>query len=412
VCEPFKKGEKMKNKISFLFMIVLILIPFVAAQNEVDLYMFYGKTCPHCRAESRFLDSIEGKYPTLNIHRFEVSEKENILLWQKMCEICHTQPFGVPMIFIGGEHFTGFSENMAPDIEKAIKHCIETECPNPEEKLGIAEKKSEETKETAKLPHIETKNQASKEASKMDVPIIGEIDAKKIALGPFTFFIALIDGFNPCTMWVLSFLLALLIHVHDRKKILVVGSVFLCAVFMIYFLFMTAWLNLFLYLGYIDMIRIIIAIIAILAGLINMKDFFWFKKGISLTISNRFKPKLFEKMRNVVKEESLMLTVIGTIVLASFASLIELPCTSGFPALYTKILSMQGFKGLGYYFYIMLYCIFYIIPLTVIIALFAYFMKGEKMTEKHGRILKLIGGLIMLVLGLILLVNPNILMFG
>jgi len=175
---------------------------------------------------------------------------------------------------------------------------------------------------------------------------------------------------------------------------------------------MTAWLNLFLYLGYIDMIRIIIAIIAILAGLINMKDFFWFKKGISLTISNRFKPKLFEKMRNVVKEESLMLTVIGTIVLASFASLIELPCTSGFPALYTKILSMQGFKGLGYYFYIMLYCIFYIIPLTVIIALFAYFMKGEKMTEKHGRILKLIGGLIMLVLGLILLVNPNILMFG
>ena len=175
---------------------------------------------------------------------------------------------------------------------------------------------------------------------------------------------------------------------------------------------MSAWLKLFLYLGYINAIRIIIAIIAILTGLINMKDFLWFKKGVSLTISNKFKPKLFEKMRSVVKEESVVLTILGTVVLAAFASLIELPCTSGFPAIYTKILSMQGFQGVSYYFYIMIYCLIYIIPLTVVIALFAFFMKGEKMTEKHGKILKLIGGIIMLVLGLILLINPNLLMFG
>jgi len=387
----------MKCKLLFLLMIVLISIPFVIAQNKVDLYFFYGKTCPHCRAEREFLDSIESKYPTLTVHEFEVSKKENIILWEKMCEVCNTQPFGVPMTFIGGEHFTGFSSSIAPDIEEAIKLCTKTECPNPAEKIRMTKIEPEDDK---------------KESSDMNIPVIGKIDAKKISLAPFTFFIALIDGFNPCTMWVLSFLLALLIHVHNRKKILIVGTVFLFVVYIIYFLFMTAWLNLFLYLGYIDMIRIIIAIIAILAGLINMKDFLWFKKGISLTISDKFKPKLFEKMRTVVKEESLVLVIIGTVVLASFASLIELPCTSGFPAIYTKILSMQGFKGLSYYFYIMIYCIVYIMPLTVIIGLFAYFMKGGKMTEKHGKILKLIGGLIMLVMGLVLLINPNLLMFG
>ncbi len=403
----------MKSNILFLITIALILMPFAVADNEVSLYLFFGKTCPHCRAERQFLDSIEDKYPNLVIHEFEVSKKENIILWQKMCDLCQVQPFGVPMTFIGEEHFTGYSEPIGIQIEDAINKCIKTECPDPGEKASLAIEKTEESKKIEGPISKETENKiASIEKDfEVDIPFIGEIDLTNIALVPFTFFIALIDGFNPCTIWVLSFLLALLIHVHNRRKILIVGGVFLLMVYIIYFLFMTAWLSLFLYLGYIDLIRVIIALIAILAGIINMKDFFWFKKGISLSISNRFKPKLFEKMRTVVKEESLFLTIIGTIVLASFASLIELPCTSGFPAIYTKILSMQGLKGLGYYLYISVYCLIYIVPLTIIIGIFAFFMKGEKMTEKQGRILKFIGGFIMLALGLILLIKPDLLMF-
>ena len=463
----------MEQKILLLIAAALILMPLALAQNQVDLYFFYGKTCPHCRAEGQFLNSIKDKYPTLIVHEFEVSNKENSQLWLKMCEAYGTNPMGVPMTFIDNEYITGYADHMAGDLENRINMCILDSCADPGIKIGMPSEKLnfniitlqdaiESSKESPIVKNILSANPSivpnvaleaeyiitwndsygiasvyinktdgqilkvlqgapvfyQKEENKsiekkyIHVPVFGDVDPTKIALAPFTFFIAIIDGFNPCTMWILSFLLALLIHVHNRKKIIIVGSVFLFVVYVIYFLFMTAWLNLFLYLGYIDMIRIAIAIIAILAGLINMKDFFWFKKGISLTISDRFKPKLFEKMRNVVKEESLAPVIIGTIVLAAFASIIELPCTSGFPAIYTKILSMQGFRGLSYYLYIMIYCIIYILPLTVIISLFAFFMKGEKMSEKQGRILKFIGGAIMLALGLILLINPNLLMFG
>ncbi len=383
----YKAYDKMKK----LMLLMLLLAPLAYGQEDVDLYLFFAKTCPHCAEERDFLSSIESNYPTLNIHSYEISE--NAELWRTMCKAYGTEPYGVPMTFIGDKYFTGFADFMAEDIEEAIRDCVENGCADPGTKAGL------------EPPKIN-------ESSELKIPFIGNVDANSVALGPFTFLIAIVDGFNPCTMWVLSFLLALLIHVHNRKKIIVVGSIFLLVVYLIYFLFMSAWLNLFLYLGYIEVIRIMIAIIAIIAGLINVKDFFWFKKGLSLTISDKFKPKLFEKMRSVVKQESLFLTAAGTVVLASFASLIELPCTSGFPAIYTKILSMQGLAGLGYYAYIMLYCLFYIIPLATVIGIFAYFMKGQKMTEKHGRILKLIGGAIMLLLGLVLLINPNLLMFG
>ena len=401
-------------------------MPSVISQSDVDLYLFYGKTCPHCKAEIQFLDSIRDKYPGLVINEYEVTgNKEDAVLFARMCEAYNTKPMGVPMTFVGEDHWTGFGAQLIVEIENKIVNCIETKCISPGEKVGI--KKAEnavETKEQAieiskknKLvqellnenqnitPSVKIEDEfiitwaAKKKSARIyinrttgeitqvlqqgfttkhiklnqsnpgseinktntvHVPIVGKIDVSNIGMPFFTFAIAIVDGFNPCTMWVLSFLMALLIHVHNRRKIIIVGSIFLVVVYLIYFLFMAAWLNLFLYLGYIDLIRIIIAIIAILAGLINMKDFLWFKKGISLSIPDRFKPKLFGKMREVVKQESIIPTIIGTIVLASFASLIELPCTSGFPAIYTKILTLQGFKGIGFYLYIMVYCIFYI----------------------------------------------------
>lgn len=454
---------KMKYKILFLFIIALISIPSVIAQNKVDVYFFYGKTCPHCIAERMFLESIQDKYPTLRIHEFEIyNNKENSALFFKMCEAYGTQPYGVPMTFIGEHYQIGYGNDATTgkEIEALIAQCMKVSCVNPlemisggekpvDEDIEIKQKAIEISKKNSKVQELLEKNPDIVPSVKIDdvyivtwatktdvivvhidkntediikvlkqglniinVPLFGEVDVLKIGLPLFTFIIALVDGFNPCTMWVLSFLLALLIYVHDRKKVILVGGIFLIVVYIVYYLFMTAWLNLFLYIGYIDSVRIIIALIAIAAGLINMKDFIWFKKGISLNIPDRFKPKLFQRMRAVIKEKAIIPTILGTIILASFASLIELPCTSGFPAIYTKILTLQGFKGLSYYFYIMVYCSVYIIPLAVVIALFTYFMKGKKMSEKQGKILKLIGGFIMLVLGLILLMKPELLMFG
>ena len=230
----------------------------------------------------------------------------------------------------------------------------------------------------------------------------------------FTFLIAIIDGFNPCTMWVLTFLLVLLISVsHSRKRIFTVGYIFVAVVFVIYFLFMAAWLNVFLYIGYIDTVRIAIALVALAAGIINCKDYFFFRKGVTLMIQEKHKAPLVKKiegMKNVIRKGSMPALIAASITLALFASLVELPCTAGWPIIYTKILAEKALMGLGYYLYLLFYTLIYIIPLAGIITAFGYFFKGKQITKEQMQVIKLIGGIIMIALGIILLVNPELLM--
>ena len=171
-------------------------------------------------------------------------------------------------------------------------------------------------------------------------------------------------------------------------------------------------LNLFMFVGYVKYLRIAVAVVAIVMGVINCKDFFFFKKGISLTISESAQPKLFQRMRNVLNASALPGMLVGTIILAVTANLIELLCTAGFPAIYTRVLTLQEIPVTQYYAYLVLYNLIYVIPLAVIVGIFAWKMGGRKLTEKEGRILKLVGGVLMLALGIILLVKPEILMFG
>jgi cytochrome c biogenesis protein CcdA len=234
----------------------------------------------------------------------------------------------------------------------------------------------------------------------------------------FTAMIAIIDGFNPCTMWVLTFLLVLLISVSEsRKRIYAVGYTFVGVVFVIYFLFMAAWLNIFIFLGVFDAIRIAVALLALFAGAINVKDFFFFRKGITLMIQEEHKKPLLKRlegMKEVIKYGSMPALVGASATLALFSSIVELPCTAGWPVIYTNILVSRGMPANcgGYYGYLLMYNLIYIIPLATIIALFGYIFQGKQITREQMKILKLIGGVIMIALGIILLVNPALLMLA
>jgi hypothetical protein len=242
-----------------------------------------------------------------------------------------------------------------------------------------------------------------------------------LALPWFTFIIAIIDGFNPCTLWILSFLLVLLISSFEgasqtaKKRMLIVGFTFVSVVFVIYFLFMAAWLNIFKFIGFIDPLRIGIACLALFAGAINCKEFFAFRKGVTLMIQEKHKPLVLqkiEKIKEVIKYGSLPALITASVVLAAFASFIELPCTAGWPMIYTAVLSSKVLEGsMAYYIYLIFYDLIYIIPLSGMILLFIWFFKGKKITKEQTKAIKLIGGLLMIVLGIILLVNPELLMF-
>ena len=237
-----------------------------------------------------------------------------------------------------------------------------------------------------------------------------------LPLPVFTFFIALIDGFNPCNLFVLTFLLGLLVSVsHSRKRIYTIGFTFAFMIFLIYFLFMVAWLNIFKYLGFITPLRIAIASIALIAGIINCKELLFFRKGVSLMIQEKHKGLLtrrIEKFKEIIKEASTPVLIFSSIGLAAFASLVELPCTAGFPIIYTGILSAKVLSTFSYYLYLMLYNLIYIIPLLVIIIIFGYTFRTKQISKKQMQIIKFLGGLIMILLGIILLVNPSLIGIG
>ena len=401
----------MKYKNLFLVIFLLVIVQEVIAENKVDLYLFYSKSCPHCRAERLFLSSIKDDYPELRIHEYDISDRENAILLNKMCEAYNTKPLGVPMTFIGDRYIIGFGDRWTTgkEIENAIKECIKRKCVDPGNKIGLnVTTTTSETKSTRVTTIPSHKNVSYV----VDVPLIGKVNVSKIGLPIFTIIIAGLDGFNPCALWVLCFLLTLLIYAKSRKKMLLIGSIFVFASGFVYFLFMTAWLNFFLLIGYVNLLRIIIAIMAIAAGIINIKDFFFFKKGLSLTIPEWAKPRLFKKMRALVHESTLPMVIFGTIVLAFTANTFELLCTAGFPAIYTRILTLHSLSKWVYYSYLVLYNVVYVIPLAIVVAIFVVTMGAHRFREKHGRILKLIAGLLMLILGLVLLIKPELLTFG
>ena len=233
-----------------------------------------------------------------------------------------------------------------------------------------------------------------------------------IPLPIFTGLLALIDGFNPCNLFVLTLLASLMLtESHSRKRVLAVGLTFIAVVYIFYFTFMAAWLNIFKYIGFIDPLRFGIAALAIIAGLINAKEFFFFRKGVTLMVQDKFVGPLQRRIRalaHLVKTGSLPTLFGASIILAVFSSLVELPCTAGFPIIYTGILTSHSISGLGYYLYLALYNFFYVLPLLVIISVFAYSFHGSKISKNTMALIKFIGGSIMLLLGLILLFSPGL----
>lgn len=245
------------------------------------------------------------------------------------------------------------------------------------------------------------------ETDRVDLPVFGELSAKAIGLPLFTIAVGLVDGFNPCAMWVLLFLLSVLVNLRDRWKILAVAGTFVLISGAAYFAFMAAWLNVFLLVGYLRWVQFTLGLLAVSVGSIHIKDFFAFKQGLSLSIPESAKPGLYARVRRIVNAESLTGAVAGAAVLAVLVNIIELLCTAGLPALYTEILTMHGLPAWQNYAYLLLYNIAYMFDDSLMVGLVVVTLGRRKMQETHGRWLKLVSGSVIAALGLVMIFRPE-----
>lgn len=349
----------------------------VPAGDQPKLQLFYTYDCPHCRDAIQWLPELQKAYPRLLVEKYEVKRLvANRQLLAEGLAARGAKLTGFPTFILGKTVITGFSAKHTP---ADIKGALEEVCGCPVEK-GIS------------------------------VPVLGKINPSSVSLFKFSLVLGLLDGLNPCAMWVLMFLMGLLVYTRSTKRMLLIGGVFTAASAIVYFAFMAAWFNLFTVIGHAGWITAGLGAVAVIMGLVNLKEIFFFKQGVSLMIADSNKQKLAARIRAIMGESRTAAMLGGTVLLAFFVNLIELGCTIGLPAIFTRVLSIREAGPAQKYMYMAIYNIAYIVPLAAIVAIFVLTMGRYKMTENHGKILKGISGALMLALGLLMLLKPEALM--
>ncbi len=241
----------------------------------------------------------------------------------------------------------------------------------------------------------------------IELPFFGELSVGEMGLPLFTFLVGLVDGFNPCAMWILVFLLSVLVNINYRRKILLIAGTFVLVSGLAYYAFMAAWLNVFMLIGFARPAQILLGIMALLIGVINIKDFFAFKRGITLSIPESSKPGLYRRVREIVTAKYLTTALASVVALAVVVNMVELLCTAGLPALYTQILTMQELPAWKNYLYLALYIVAYMLDDTILLTVVLVTLSHRKLQEREGRWLKLISGVVILALGLVMIFQPE-----
>jgi thiol-disulfide isomerase/thioredoxin len=408
------------------------MIPQAAAQESdeetrLNIYYFWGDGCPYCMAMKPFLEELPDRYPGVALQSYEVwYVEENRGIFFSMANKFGFEPGGVPATFIGDRFWVGFNETMKAEIEAVVQACLQTGC--PEAGVGIQGIPNEilvrdQSKAPAIAPEDPTIAPATEPTAEpagatpvepeerrniLTLPLVGDIDLNQHSLFFSTAVIAFVDGFNPCSLWVLSILLALVIHSGSRRKTLIVGLTFLLVTAGIYGLFIAGLFKVFTVVSFLGWIRVVVAVIALTFAAINIKDYFWYKEGVSLTISDKHKPKIYQDFREILKGDKSIWALIGaTVVMAAGIAIVELPCTAGFPVLWSQLVAAQNVDSFTFSLLLGVYILVYLLDELIIFGIAVVTLRASKMEEKHGRILKLIGGVLMAALALVLIFRPE-----
>jgi glutaredoxin len=368
-----------------------------AAARQQLVEVFVREGCPHCAKAEEFLDRLAKERPDIRIVIRDVVKEPAAL--QRLQEVARQQSTGnarVPAFFVGGQLIFGYSEEASTD--KLIRGALQGQKAQPGAAAAEGLSCAAQEASTCKL------EEEAKPADGFEVTLLGRtISLDDVGLPAFTVAMGLLDGLNPCSMWVLILMISLLATLNDRKRMLAIAGTFVLVEGIAYFVFMAAWLNLFLLIGLSRASQIAIAAIAIVAGVINMKDFWAPGWGVSLSISDKSKPGIYARMRNILQAKSLPAAIIGVIVLGLLVQVVEFLCTSGFPALFTRILTMRELDTASYYGYLLLYIAAYMLDDVIVLAIGVTTLSHRRLQDKEGRWLKLISGVVMVGLGIYLI---------
>lgn len=402
----------MKRIVNYIILIFsFFVLPFVvqAKENNIKLYLFYGDGCPHCAEEEKFLSTIGEKYDNLEIVRYEVwYDEENSLLLKDVERAYKITRSGVPTTIIGDTAITGYSDVVGRKIERAIKYYSENNYVDQVNKIKNNEFDYDNGIKDDKFIEEEEKTD---EETTIDIPVVGDVNLKKVSLMTSAIIIGLIDGFNPCAMWILLFLISVLIGMKNKKRMWILGLTFLLTSALVYMFIMLSWIQIAVKITAIVWIRNVIAIVALIGAFINIRSYLKSNDSGCEVVDDKKRKTIFKKIRKFTHEKSLILALVGVVGLAVSVNLVELACSAGLPLVFTELLVLNDVSNLMRFVYTFVYILFFLLDDLIIFFIAMFTMRVTGISTKYNRYSHLLGGIIMLIIGILLLIKPGWLMF-
>jgi cytochrome c biogenesis protein CcdA/glutaredoxin len=347
--------------------------------DPVELILFWGDGCPHCEAEREFLEVLRSDYPELVVREYEVwRDVANRQLFVETAAAAGVEARAVPTTFIDDRVWIGFSSATGDEIRSVVDAALRGQAVEPSD------------------------------ARIIDVPILGEIDVGGRSMLLSTAIIGFVDGVNPCSLWVLSILLALVLHSGSRKRVALVGGVFLLTTSLMYGFYIVGAYTALSYAQFLPWIQRGVAFLAVGLGLLQLKDGFGIAGGPSLSVGEHARPGMYQRMRRLAIVDRQIAGLLGaTVALAVGVSLLETPCTLGLPILWTNLLAENdvGLAGAAVLFAVYL-SVFLLDELIVFVTVVAT-MRALRVQEHHGRALKVVSGMVMITLAAVMLAWPE-----
>jgi len=368
------------------------------SERRADIELFGREGCPRCEEAKLWLLELHRDHPGLSIATTDVvADPAGLARLRSLAQRSHSSGVSVPSFRVRGELVVGFAGPLVTGarIEEILAGA---EMPDTAVEGGTC---SVELQTPCDVPAV------APAPEEVTLPVFGRVRVRDLGLPLFTIAVGLVDGFNPCAMWVLLFLLSFLATLRNRGKMLLVAGAFVLVSALVYYAFMAAWLSVFSVIGFARGVQIALGVLGLFIGAVNVKDFFAFHEGVTLSIPESAKPGLYRRMRAVVQAETIPIALVAAAVLAVLVNFIELLCTAGLPALYAEVLAARHLPASTRYSYLALYAVFYMLDDMIMVAIAVFTLGHRKLQERGGRWLKLLSGGVMVTLALVLLFRPS-----
>ena len=397
----------MKKFIFGIIIFFTFILNIFADGKVLNMYLFYGESCPHCKEMHEYLDEyLDGK-ENIKLYEYEIyKNKDNANKLRDIIDILDTNESGLPFLIIGNNVITGYAKNVTDERIRNTVNYYQNRRFKDEVGiyLGVVEDDFEEYDE--KNIYQETIDDIGISSNLKNI-------ISKSPLFLSAMLIGLVDGFNPCAMWILLFLISMLLDVKNKKRKWTLGLVFIISSALVYFVFLMSWLELSVFLNKVGFIRLGIAVCAVILGTISIVKFIdSIGKDGCVVVNKENRKRIITSIKNIIKEKSFVFAILGMILLACSVNIIELFCSLGLPVVFTQILSLNEVSGTMRIVYSLIYVFFFIIDDLLVFFISMKTLELKAISNKYSKYSSLIGGLLMMIIGLLMIYKPEVLMFN